>query len=403
MLIKYFHFSYQYLFHICNIAYLLYFWLIFVDNATPSVILFILTLFINGIVFYNLMNRFLERAKIMYFILNAPLATLALYLLDIPIIIGLLLVAYIYKRLLEMHEEEEFTNSSGMLSLAIGLALLATFLTIINDYHFSLMPMNLLLFQFYLFFGGNFIGHWLAATGRKKENGLLLFQFSLIIISIGMLAFSIGYLVPSIRQLFARFIAILLYPIIRLLEPMMSWIYSIFEKGASQVELPQQEVQAGISKQEATEHSVNQITDVMPYLIFLSVILIGYLIYRLTKTNHNRMIKTEGQQDKFEIQRFTNSIRLRNKEAKRVYSKSSSPIRKAMYEFENNSKKFNKGRYSGETIQEWFARIDLDQPNVIPIYESVRYGEKNISKQKTDQFLAFIKETEKSWKDEKRN
>lgn len=76
------------------------------------------------------------------------------------------------------------------------------------------------------------------------------------------------------------------------------------------------------------------------------------------------------------------------------------PVRKAMFEFERKAEKYHNGREKGETIQEWFTRIGFEEFSIIPIYETVRYGDQQISKEDSEKFLSFLQSTLAKWKDE---
>lgn len=76
-------------------------------------------------------------------------------------------------------------------------------------------------------------------------------------------------------------------------------------------------------------------------------------------------------------------------------------VRKKFYDFEKKLFRFGRARQRGETISEWFARIDLNNTKgriVSRIYEKARYGEREISAEEYADYEHTIGELEEAIK-----
>ncbi|PAV27633.1 hypothetical protein CIL05_20950 [Virgibacillus profundi] len=67
-----------------------------------------------------------------------------------------------------------------------------------------------------------------------------------------------------------------------------------------------------------------------------------------------------------------------------------------VYKFERQAIKNNRGRYSFESIEDWFKRLKHDVN--IATYQKVRYGDLEVSEQEIDQLGQQLKEIEQSFK-----
>ncbi|MFD2045115.1 hypothetical protein ACFSTA_15635 [Ornithinibacillus salinisoli] len=77
---------------------------------------------------------------------------------------------------------------------------------------------------------------------------------------------------------------------------------------------------------------------------------------------------------------------------RKYFTKPSDPIRKLVYQFERKASKQNKGRRSFETIEDWFARINVG--TTINVYQKVRYGDKQASEEEVKALKVHMKEME---------
>lgn len=73
-------------------------------------------------------------------------------------------------------------------------------------------------------------------------------------------------------------------------------------------------------------------------------------------------------------------------------------VRMAYQDFEKEAQHSNISRLAGETVKEWFERMDWDSNNsLINIYDKVRYSSMTVSEEESIQFIKKINEIKKSF------
>ncbi|OOR20022.1 hypothetical protein [Bacillus cereus] len=120
------------------------------------------------------------------------------------------------------------------------------------------------------------------------------------------------------------------------------------------------------------------------------VIIAVAIIYFLYKSVRKRLSKTEIEQEK---QSGTKEKSVRTVENEKVIHQLEQPmptdtIRKTLVEWERTLP-FHEQRRSYETIQQWLKRICRTR-DIIPIYESVRYGEKTYTELDVEKAMRWI-------------
>ncbi|MGY0693300.1 hypothetical protein ACW2QC_10985 [Virgibacillus sp. FSP13] len=74
------------------------------------------------------------------------------------------------------------------------------------------------------------------------------------------------------------------------------------------------------------------------------------------------------------------------------FNKPHHPIRKMVYQFEENAVKNGYGRNASETVEDWFKRVGIDAD--LAVYQRVRYGEKRVSEKDVAELKVQLKEME---------
>ncbi|KMN43251.1 hypothetical protein [Bacillus sp. LK2] len=114
------------------------------------------------------------------------------------------------------------------------------------------------------------------------------------------------------------------------------------------------------------------------------------IIYFLYKSIRKRLTKTEIEQEKQSVKK-ENTVRTVKNEKVIHQSEQSLPtdlIRKRLIEWERTLP-FHEQRRSYETMQQWLKRICRTR-DIIPIYESVRYGEKTYTELEVEKIIRWI-------------
>ncbi|EOO38702.1 MULTISPECIES: hypothetical protein [Bacillus] len=120
------------------------------------------------------------------------------------------------------------------------------------------------------------------------------------------------------------------------------------------------------------------------------VIIVMSIIYSIYKYIRKRLTKTEIVQEKESVTKQT-VVRTIKDEKTIDQSEKSLPtdtIRKTLVEWERTLP-FHEQRRSYETIQQWLKRICRTR-DIIPIYESVRYGEKTYTELDVKKTMGWI-------------
>ncbi|UOB76842.1 signal peptidase II [Bacillus sp. ZJS3] len=129
----------------------------------------------------------------------------------------------------------------------------------------------------------------------------------------------------------------------------------------------------------------NSWISVVFYVIIALVIL--YAFYKLMR---KKVTKSEIQQDKQSITKENMDRTEKNKKVKHQFEQRlpKDTIRKTLVEWERTLP-FHEQRRSYETMQQWLTRICRTR-DIIPIYESVRYGEKTYTELDIEKTVRWI-------------
>ncbi|MDM5194162.1 signal peptidase II [Bacillus hominis] len=120
------------------------------------------------------------------------------------------------------------------------------------------------------------------------------------------------------------------------------------------------------------------------------VIIAVAIVYFLYKSIRKKLTKTELEQEKQSITK-ENTVRTVKNEKVIHQSEHTLPtdtIRKTLVEWERTLP-FHEQRRSYETMQQWLKRICRTR-DIIPIYESVRYGEKTYTELDVEKTIKWI-------------
>ncbi|MGP4077963.1 hypothetical protein [Halobacillus sp. K22] len=128
------------------------------------------------------------------------------------------------------------------------------------------------------------------------------------------------------------------------------------------------------------------------FLLIAGIVLILYIMYRLRKKRRTHQAN---------VQRLTyKSYELpyndENNDSVWRFKRSpaDSPVRKRFLKFEEYARKHGYGRKYNEPIQYWFERVELQAEN-IQLYQKVRYGNDQLSKEEESLFYNEVRELEK--------
>ncbi|PGD88185.1 hypothetical protein COM47_04980 [Bacillus wiedmannii] len=120
------------------------------------------------------------------------------------------------------------------------------------------------------------------------------------------------------------------------------------------------------------------------------VIIAVVILYAFYKLMRKKVTKSEIEQDNQSITKENTDRTEKNKKVKHQFEQPlpKDTIRKTLVEWER-ALPFHEQRRSYETMQQWLSRICRTR-DIIPIYESVRYGEKTYTKLDVEKTVRWI-------------
>ncbi|MFP3412830.1 signal peptidase II [Bacillus sp. SIMBA_074] len=145
----------------------------------------------------------------------------------------------------------------------------------------------------------------------------------------------------------------------------------------------------GFERESSWSDVFSVLSDTWITIVFYIVIAV-VIIYVLYKSVRKKLTKSEIEQEKQSVTK-ENSVRsVKNEKVINQLEQSlpADTIRKTLVEWERTLP-FHEQRRSYETMQQWLSRICRTR-DIIPIYESVRYGEKTYTELDIDKTMRWI-------------
>ncbi|PGL57719.1 hypothetical protein [Bacillus cereus] len=124
--------------------------------------------------------------------------------------------------------------------------------------------------------------------------------------------------------------------------------------------------------------------------VFFYVVIVAVIIYFLYKSVRKKLMKSEIEQEKQSVMKEYTVRTEKNEKVKHRLKRPlpTDTIRKALVEWEKTLP-FHEQRRSYETMQQWLKRICRTR-DIIPLYESVRYGEKTYTELDVEKTMKWI-------------
>lgn len=125
-------------------------------------------------------------------------------------------------------------------------------------------------------------------------------------------------------------------------------------------------------------------------IVAFYVVIAVVIIYFLYKSVRKKLTKSEIEQEKQTVTK-ENTVRIEKSEKVRHQLEQPLPtdtIRKTLVEWERTLP-FHEQRRSYETMQQWLERI-CRMRDIIPLYESVRYGEKTYTDLDVEEIMKWV-------------
>ncbi|WP_164668264.1 DUF4129 domain-containing protein [Virgibacillus doumboii] len=124
----------------------------------------------------------------------------------------------------------------------------------------------------------------------------------------------------------------------------------------------------------------------------VAVLLIAVFLYRKKFADVNLPEQHDSSGSTVSVTPLQGSTEIYNNSRKpSFFTRSNNPIRKKVLKFEQKAYDKGLGRKSSETIEDWFARLDIN-PGHLDLYQKVRYGDKELTQAEKEQCFELLDE-----------
>ncbi|MED3574454.1 hypothetical protein [Cytobacillus praedii] len=400
---------------IWNVMYLLIIEIIFgalvffplyaLNGKKVSLFFYFIFMITSCLIFTFLLEKYKERGKLIFLVLLLPAMVIVWHSLGFSIIFSLFISFLVFWRTISHVNEQDKQNQGKWLLSSILLGIFILFIGGATSPANMATISGLMITQVLFIIIGGFLRRWLDVDTKTTNKKQFLLPFLSIILIIG----TAGLLITVGRNIFkALFFSVLnlgVYFITFLTKPFFSWAESqdwskkIAEMLDSEEEEGSEEI--AINMDELGQNDFLDPT-VLAVILFIAILLFFFLyIYK-----KKRKDISEGEVVPASAF-FTDSSFLKEETGifrRRKKIPPSDPIRKEIFDLERFAKKMNLGRRSFETLPEWLHRIEMiDSSDIISVYEKVRYGGFQYSKQEEKYFLIRIDEKKRELKEMKKS
>ncbi|WP_047983715.1 hypothetical protein [Ornithinibacillus californiensis] len=326
-------------------------------------------------------------------IVVAPILFIVFSLLDYPFVFSALFSVFLVWSYINIRKQEVINREA----LYILLTVFATVIVSIFVHDSQIMMFPFL--QFVLLFFGYIASHMVHVVkeDRKQIDRKIPGYFAgLLIIGAGL--FFIAF--PLLRQITVK----IWQGFINLAGDVIlgvSNFLSFFEveKRGWPEQTPEEAKHGDGYWDELQEYNV---LEEMSGLLVMGVILVLLFVFALIIINYirkqvkNRLINVDVELAEKKSPIPIHREAIVENESKSIFKRRkkepNNPIRKMVFQFERKATKFNKGRKSHETIEDWFKRIGVEAD--INIYQRVRYGDRKVSENEQQALKSQLKSME---------
>lgn len=387
-MVKKWQHNWLYVFHFSVEAVLLFLMILplyTIHGVQPPTITFIVYVLIAVSIFLVIIFKFNSKKTGLFTI---PLIALLGLLVGFHYLLAFLIAGYMFWRLIKVLEDDNEPWNIFLITLTIGLVYYLFFYYLQSRELFILIIVvqfilvtSLKLFKFSSFVRGENSKSFVI---QKWQLGSLL-----LLSSMGV----IGWLIfPLVNKLFSLFVQIVFFLFYIVGYPVF-YLISFYEKNPLETEdQAAGEVELGDPLEELREFPVFE-TVALIGQIFLWVVGVSIFIWVIYKVLKKRRplrtssVDTDINHSSFSTDLFNFDSFLKRKKPK-------NEIRRLLFDLEKTLAKKGNGRKRGQTIEEWFHKIEVDEEikSVISkTYQQVRYGQKHISKEGLKEYKRCIK------------
>ncbi|MBS4198758.1 hypothetical protein KHA93_03720 [Bacillus sp. FJAT-49732] len=326
-----------------------------------------------------------------YFLFTIPTILILSIYFRLPFWLFLFSALFIFivlKREVENSLNDPIDGGDGLLASTVIVSLVILILAAVYSLPFLYPVLLLVLLQFIIFSFGTFIRRY-HESGSVKGKRIFFVKFSTGVIGILVFSLLVTYVLMNyLRKLLDYLLSMFAKVLIFISEPIISYFAKPLSNQEIENKLPifSEEEMGKVDSEIVLNLESSQTLNY--FALFIIIIVICFVAFYLYKKNkHHRRQPANPYISPEGFFTYVSPI-LERKGISPRYSDIDNEIRKAIKSLENYADKRNVGRYSYESLREWFNRIGISiSEDSIAIYESVRYGSINATSEETNSFF----------------
>jgi hypothetical protein len=348
--------------------------------------------------FIFLIHTYREKSRLLFFIIVFPLVVVGGLWLNFSMVFVLVLSMLIYWRTTIMNSDRDSVQSGIWLFLNVFLGFILLIIANMQDYPYQNPLMIIIILNLTFIVVGGFLMNWLSVVENKQVKRLLLRNF----LSIMGMMMAISLLAVTFRDvlkwLVGSILKLVVFAASFLMSPIFNWVENYELTGeVNPFAQIQNALSQGDSENTSLIHDQSSQAPIMDFnftylyvaVFIILCILLFIFLYKKFQGSTEVLDSTENgfYSSSFdEVEKET-----RSSKNKRHGELPSYRVRKEIYRLEKMAEKVQLGRYSSETIGEWFSRVGVKEDEFIQsVYERVRYGNQIESDEEYRLFLKRI-------------
>lgn len=297
-----------------------------------------------------------------------------------------------------MNSDRESVQTGLWLFLNVFLGFILLIIAHIQDYPYQSPLMIIIILNLAFIVVGGFLLNWLSVVENKQVKRLLLRNF----LSIMGMMMAISLLVVTFRDVLKWFVGSILKLVVFaasfLMSPIFNWVenYELTGEANPFAQIQNAQSQGDSENTSLIHHQSSQAPNMdfnFTYLyVAVFIILCILLFIFLYKKFQGSTEVLDSTENGYYSSSFDEGEKgSRSSKNKRHGELPSYRVRKEIYRLEKMAEKLQLGRYSSETIGEWFSRVGVKEDEFIQsVYERVRYGNQIESDEEYRLFLKRI-------------
>lgn len=323
----------------------------------------------------------------------APVFFITFSVLDYPLFMTILFSGLFVWRYIDIRREEIISRENNY--ILFTLILTAFVMLLVHYGHVMLYPF----FQFIVLVFGYIVSNLAVVKQAERKQ----FDKKLAVYFVGLLALGAG--VFYLLFAYARRTALMIWDGILLLITGslngLGKLLSLFtiekREWSDQKSSPGEDDFEYWNKLEEF-NVVDTVTNywVIAVSLLLFSIVLFFVLFLWKKRFHGTIDRLDTEDESVSYQNIDQTDKERNRSIlagfKKYFHKPKHPVRKMVYQFEQEAAKTKKGRKYSETVEDWLHRtgweVDLE------IYQKVRYGQQDVSNRDVEHLKAQLKEIE---------